>query len=123
MRANDKYMGYDGKEVLFECIAIPLQGNMIQKKSGLIKFDEARVQGGEGKLDVYTSAHGAVFIDSNIPYVIYQTEGNYGTNKVEAMQVDKYFGGVKVGKDWKPRYVLMENEGAGDSENTRLGVP
>lgn len=88
MKRGDSYKHYKGGKYTFLSIAIPLQDDFITK-THLVKFFEARYHENTHDVALYTSSDGALFIDSDVPHVIYESKKD---KKVWAREVDDFFG-------------------------------
>ncbi|MEK5323799.1 DUF1653 domain-containing protein [Aeribacillus composti] len=89
MIRNDIYTHYKGNDYQFKCIALPL--NEVEDQSCLVPKGTARYYENDRDIPLYFH-NGVWLIDSDLPHVIYQSEANYGTDKVWAREVDDFFG-------------------------------
>lgn len=108
MKRGDFYEHYKGTEYFFACIALPVKDENIPRriKDSMSYVQDARYQEDTHDLKIFESG-GAMFIDSEVPHVIYQSEKDYNTDYVYAREVDDFFGYTedKHGKMVK-RFVL-----------------
>lgn len=93
MKRGDLYKHFKGGEYLFQDIALPLQDSFVNKMH-LASFRKVRYHENTHDIELYASNSGAMFIDSDVPYVIYQGKEDCGTDKVWAREIDEFFGVV-----------------------------
>src|SRR4051812_16520027 len=89
MKNGDFYNHYKGGEYFFDCIALPLVNHAYEIKPHFIQ--KVRYHEDTQDMNLYV-ANGVTYIESDIPYVIYQSEKDYDTDKVWAREVDDFFG-------------------------------
>jgi hypothetical protein len=92
MKYGDKYMHFKGGEYFFQGIALPLrEGNLSLKTvRRLMNYGTVRYHENTHDIELY-AIDGAMFIDSDKPHVIYQSEKDYNTDKCWAREVDDFF--------------------------------
>lgn len=97
MKHGDFYKQSDGKDYVFNCIALPFQDENLSKrdKEKMLHTHEARHHETVKHLNVYESG-GATFIDSDVPHVLYQTRKDFedDTDFVYAKELDDFLGEV-----------------------------
>lgn len=87
MNKGDFYTHYKGGEYFFDSIALPLT-----TQRNLTNVGEARYHDNSHDLELYIDDNGTIFINSDLPHVIYQGEDHYDTDFVWAREVDDFFG-------------------------------
>lgn len=90
MKRGDKYKHYKCGEYEFMGIALPIEDEIIDS-THLVEFAKARYHENTNDMELFTSSDGAMFINSDVPHVIYQAENDYGSEKVWAREVDNFF--------------------------------
>jgi hypothetical protein len=93
MKYGDIYKHFKGGEYFFQGIALPLrEGNLSVRTVKSMTFQgNARYHENTHDIELY-AIDGAMFIDSELPHVIYQSEKDYNTYKCWAREVDDFFG-------------------------------
>jgi hypothetical protein len=93
MRYADKYKHCKGGEYFFQGIAFPLRDGNLSFKTvqSLDLLGTARYHENTHDVELY-GLDGVMFIDSEYPHVIYQSEKDYDTDRVWAREVDDFFG-------------------------------
>jgi hypothetical protein len=92
MKYADKYRHFKGGEYFFQGIALPLRENNLSQRTVKSMTSNGTVRYHENTHDMELySIDGAMFIDSEYPHVIYQSEKDYDTDKCWAREVDDFF--------------------------------
>jgi hypothetical protein len=113
MREGDQYEHYKHKNWYeFEAIALPMdQPGQMFGRSHVWQADEvARYHEDTHDLKLYTNHAGDLFIEGDLPMVIYKpvefvgskAEPVYGTTY--AREVDDFFAWVEHDEEWQPRF-------------------
>ncbi|MCY7865985.1 hypothetical protein P8918_12830 [Bacillus spizizenii] len=92
MRYGDEYRHYKGSLYQFLGVAQPLKaGNLTTSTiKRMEKIHSARYHEDTHDVDLYL-LDGAYFINSDVPFVIYQSEKDYNTDNAWAREVDDFF--------------------------------
>lgn len=98
MKSGDLYKHYKGGIYYFNCIALPLKEKSNVKKS-VRAIQPARYHENTHDIDLYIDDNGTVFINSDIPHVIYQSEKDINSNDLFAREVDIFFDTVTIYSD------------------------
>lgn len=111
MKYGDKYEHYKGVEYFFQGIALPLQAGNISLDTmqklmflGIVRYHEDTHD-----IELY-GLDGALFIDSEYPHVIYQSEKHYNTSYCYAREVDDFFGYTYIDTELIKRFTLKKEE-------------
>jgi hypothetical protein len=93
VKYGDKYLHFKGGEYFFQGIALPLkEGNLSHRTVKSMTYrGTVRYHENTHNIELY-AIDGAMFIDSALPHVIYQSEKDYNTDKCWAREVDDFFG-------------------------------
>lgn len=91
MKLGDKYQHFKGTEYTFRGIALPLNDLSNRMKELLSYKGKVSYHENTYELDLY-ELDGVLFLNADIPHVIYQSEKDYSTNKYWAREVDDFFG-------------------------------
>lgn len=105
MKYGDKYTHFKGGEYIFEGIALPLRtGNLsVTTVKNMIYQGKVRYHENTHDIELY-SLDGVLFIDSDIPHVIYQSIKSYGISW--AREVNDFFGHKEENGRFIRRFVL-----------------
>jgi hypothetical protein len=110
MKYADKYRHFKGGEYFFQGIALPLRENNLSQRTVKSMTSNGTVRYHENTHDMELySIDGAMFIDSEYPHVIYQSEKDYDTDKCWAREVDDFFGYKNItGSHFQKKFTLIE---------------
>lgn len=97
MKRGDIYNHFKGEQYVFVCIAIPMKDELIST-THLAHFLDARYHENTHNIELYTSSDGVLFINSEVPHVVYHTQKDSKMEKPWVREVDDYFG-YKENKD------------------------
>ena len=100
MKSGDFYRHSKGGGYYFKNIALPLENRKKVKLIGIARYHE-----NDRDIKLYQSEEKVLFIESDLPHVIYQSESDGETDKYWAREVDDFFG-YKDGKI--KRFTLVE---------------
>jgi hypothetical protein len=92
MKSGDFYRHSKGGGYYFKNIALPLENRKKVKLIGIARYHE-----NDRDIKLYQSEEKVLFIESDLPHVIYQSEIDSETDKYWAREVDDFFG-YKDGK-------------------------
>ena len=118
MKSGDFYRHSKGGGYYFKNIALPLENRKKVKLIGIARYHE-----NDRDIKLYQSEEKVLFIESDLPHVIYQSESDGETDKYWAREVDDFFG-YKDGKI--KRFTLVEKSKIIEeklSEEVNLGPP
>lgn len=88
MKPNDTYLHYKGGKYIYKYIALPLRESH-RDKAKIYQGSVTHHEG--GRLQLY-SHHGTVYIDADVPHVLYATSKQDTTEAViYAREVDDFF--------------------------------
>lgn len=97
MKRGDIYKHFRGERYVFICIAIPMKDEFI-RTTNLFPFFDARYHEDKHNIELYTSSDGVVYINSEVPHVVYHSQKDSKMEKPWVREVDDYFG-YKENKD------------------------
>lgn len=109
MKYGDEYMHYKGNRYRFLGIALPLKGATMSKETvdNMSFVTHGRYHEDTHDIKIY-SIDSAFFVDSDIPYVVYQSEHDYCTEHFWLREVDDYFGYVQINNKFLKRFTLIQ---------------
>lgn len=93
MKKGNIYHHFKGAEYWFEGIALPKKNASLGCKaaSEMVYVQDVRYHEDTHDIKLF-SLDGALFINSDLPHVIYQSKKDYGTDRMFAREVDDFFG-------------------------------
>lgn len=100
MKNGDYYKHYKGGDYFFDSIALPLNGKRFTQSAGLARYHE-NTHDLELRFD-----DEVLFINSDVPHVIYQAKEDHDTGKIWAREVDDFFGSKEVDGKYVKRFTL-----------------
>lgn len=104
MKNGDIYTHYKGNDYKFIRIALPMKDDLLDTKE-LVKFSTVRYHENNKDFDVYTATNGSIFIDSDVPFVIYKSLVDY---KIWAREVDDFFTYINKNGSFIKRFKLKK---------------
>lgn len=110
MKTGNEYLHYKDNTYTFSGIALPLQEMNISVEVAKKVESKGVARHHENTHDLELFAiDGILLIDSDLPYVIYQSEEQRGTDECWAREVDDFFGYVEKDDKFVPRFKRIED--------------
>jgi hypothetical protein len=109
MKYGDFYEHSKGGGYFFKCIALPIENRDKLELVGVARYHE-----NDRDINLYQSENKVLFLDSELPHVIYQSESDYKTDKYWVREVDDFFG---YKEDKIKRFTLIKDINIYEEQN------